>query len=249
MDLRIFPDGDALSQGVARAIVDRIHESLATADHYSLCLAGGQTPRTLYRVLATEDRDRIPWARLHLFWGDERFVPEDDPRSNYRLVREALLDHVPIPPQNVHPVPTDLPDPEQAARVYEQTLRQWFHASWPRFDLILLGMGSDGHTASLFPGAPFLAEQIRWVAPARAPVEPRLRVTLTLPVLNHASRVFFLIAGAEKADVLRRVLTDPSGPALYPAAAVRPEEGGVVWWVDESAAAATPRHEPRPPGD
>jgi 6-phosphogluconolactonase len=249
MDLRIFPHGDALSREVARAVVDRIHEALATADHCSLGLAGGQTPRALYRVLATEERDRIPWSRLHLFWGDERFVPQDDPRSNYRLVRESLLDHVPIPPQNVHPVPTDLPDPELAARVYEQTLRQWFPTSWPRFDLILLGMGADGHTASLFPGAPFSAEQIRWVAPACAPVEPRLRLTLTLPVLNHASLVFFLVTGAEKADILHRVLTDPSAPTRYPAAAVRPKEGAVVWWVDENAAATISRHPPRATGD
>jgi 6-phosphogluconolactonase len=249
MDLRIFPHRDVLSHEVARAIVDRIHESLATADRCALCLAGGETPRALYRVLATEERDRIPWPRLHLFWGDERFVPQDDPRSNYRLVRESLLDHVPIPPQNVHPPPTDLPDPELAARVYEQTLRRWFPTSWPRFDLILLGLGADGHTASLFPGTPFTAEQIRWVAPACAPADPRLRLTLTLPVLNHASLVFFLVTGTEKADILRRVLTDPSAPTRYPAAAVRPEGGGVAWWVDENAAASVPRQTPRAPGD
>lgn len=240
-DVRVFPDEDRLGREVARAIVGRMNETLAPAARRSLCLAGGQTPRTLYRVLATEYRDEIPWPWLHLFWGDERYVPPDDAHSNYRLVRESLLDHVPIPRENVHPMPTDLHDPEKAAAAYEQTLRGRFPTSWPRFDLVLLGMGPDGHTASLFPGSPALAEQNRWVATARASVEPRLRLTLTLPVLNRASLVFFLVTGAEKADVLRRVLAGPSEPSLYPAAAVRPEDGRVVWWVDEQAAKSLPR--------
>ncbi len=242
-DVRIHPDGDTLSREVARAIVFRMNDTLTTTNRFSLSLAGGQTPRTLYRVLATEYRDKIPWSRLHLFWGDERYVPRDDPGSNYRLVRESLLDHVAIPGENVYAAPTDLPEPEDAATAYELTLRGWFPTSWPRFDLVLLGLGSDGHTASLFPGSPALAERTRWVMTARAPVEPRLRLTLTLPVLNHAALVFFLVTGGEKADVLRRVLASPSEPIAYPAAAVRPEEGGVVWWVDEHAAKSVPRNE------
>jgi 6-phosphogluconolactonase len=235
-DVRIHPDGDAVSREVARAIFQRIHETLATANRFSLSLAGGQTPRALYRVLATEYRDTIPWSRLHLFWGDERYVPRDDPRSNYRLVGESLLDPVPIPKENVYPMPTDLPEPEEAAAAYEQTLREWFPSSWPRFDLVLLGMGPDGHTASLFPRSPALAEQVRWVAAVRAPVEPAVRLTLTLPVFNHAALVFFLVTGTEKADALRRVLAGPSEPIAYPASAVRPGEGRLVWWVDERAA-------------
>jgi 6-phosphogluconolactonase len=235
-DVRVHPDGDAMSREVARAVVGAVEETLARAEHFSLVLAGGQTPRGLYRTLATVYRETIPWARLHLFWGDERYVPWDDPRSNYRLVRESLLDHVPIPKENVFPMPTDLPDPEAAAAVYEQTLRARFPSSWPRFDLILLGMGPDGHTASLFPRSPILAEQVRWVAAARAPVEPALRVTLTRPVLTHARRVFFLVTGSEKAEVLRRVLGGQADPAVYPAASVRPIDGDLMWWVDAQAA-------------
>jgi 6-phosphogluconolactonase len=248
VDVRIYPDGDALSREVARAIVHRMNETLTTTDYFTLSLAGGQTPRTLYGVLATEYRDTIPWSRLHLFWGDERYVARDNPRSNYRLVQESLLDHVPIPRENVHFMPTDLPEPEDAAVAYEQTLREWFRSSWPRFDLVLLGMGPDGHTASLFPGSPALGERTRWVVAVRAPVEPRLRLTLTPPVLNNAPLVFFLVAGAEKADVLRRVLTAASGAIAYPAAAVRPGGGDVVWWVDEHAAKSVPRSENTTPG-
>jgi 6-phosphogluconolactonase len=235
-DLRVHPDGDALSREAARAILRSLDETLATADRFSLSLAGGQTPRALYRILATEYHDRVPWSRLHLFWGDERYVPRDDPRSNYRLARESLLDHVPIPPENVHPMPTDLPEPEEAAAAYERTLREWFRSSWPRFDLVLLGMGPDGHTASLFPRSPALAEQARWVVAVRAPVEPAVRLTLTVPALNHAALVFFLVTGAEKAEVLGRVFAGPSEPVTHPAAAVRPEDGRVVWWADERAA-------------
>lgn len=248
IDVRIHPDPETLSRAVADALASRISGTAARGARFSLALAGGSTPRTLYRLLATGYRDEIPWDRVHLFWGDERYVPRDDPRSNYRLVRESLLDHVRIPGENIHPMPTDLPDPEDAAAAYEQTLRAWFPAPWPRFDLVLLGMGSDGHTASLFPGSPALAERTRWTAAIRAPVEPRQRLTLTLPVLNHAALVFFLVTGDEKADVLGRVLTAPSGPAAYPAAAVRPEEGGVVWWVDERAAKSVPRDKPETRG-
>lgn len=238
-DVRIHPDGERLSREVARAIVFRIHETLATAPRFSIALAGGQTPRTLYQTIAAEYRDEIPWSRLHLFWGDERYVPRDDARSNYRLVRESLLDRVPIPPEQVHPMPTDLADPNDAAVAYEQTLRGWFRTPWPRFDLVLLGMGVDGHTASLFPGSPALAERTRWAVTARAREEPRLRLTLTLPVFNQAALVFFLVTGAEKADVLARVLAGPS--EAYPAAAVRPSDGTVVWWVDELAAKRIPK--------
>ncbi len=239
-DIRICADGNRLARDVARAVVEHLNEPLTREGRRSLCLAGGQTPRDLYQVLATEYRDTIPWPRLHLFWGDERYVPPDDAQSNYRLVRESLLDRVPIPKENVHPMPTNLPDPNDAAAAYEQTLRERFSPPWPRFDLVLLGMGSDGHTASLFPGSPALAERTRWVATSRASVEPRVRLTLTLPVLNRAALVFFLVAGAEKADTLRRVLAGPSEPVPYPAAAVRPEGGRVVWWVDQQAARSLP---------
>jgi len=241
-DIRIYPDLDMLSRAIAHTLADQITEGTAVgAGRFSLVLAGGSTPSTLYRVLAGENREQVPWARLHLFWGDERYVPLDDPRSNYRLVRDSLLEDVPIPAENVHPMPTHLPDPEDAARAYEGTLRAYFPTSRPRLDLVLLGMGPDGHTASLFPHSPALDEQRRWVVPVRAPIDPPVRLTLTLPVLNNAACVFFLVAGAEKAEALRRTLAGPSGPDPTPASAVRPPGGRLVWWVDEKAAALVAR--------
>ncbi len=234
-DVRVRPDPETLSRAVAHALVSRISDGVTRGTRFSLALAGGSTPRTLYRLLATEYQDRIPWAQVHLFWGDERYVPPDDPRSNYRLVRESLLDHVAIPEGNVHPMPTDRPDPDDAARAYERTLREYFPESWPRLDLVLLGMGPDGHTASLFPGSPALQERERWVVAVQAPIDPPRRLTLTLPVLNRAASVFFLVTGPEKANALRRALTGPPDPITCPAGAVHPEGGGLVWWVDEKA--------------
>ncbi len=151
------------------------------------------------------------------------------------MVREALLDHVPIPPENVHPMPTEYPQPEVAAAAYESVLGNYFSRPWPRFDLVLLGIGADGHTASLFPGSPVLAERERWVVAAQAPADPPRRLTLTFPVLNQAAQVHFLVAGAEKAEAVRCVLSKPSKPANCPAGAVHPVNGVLVWWIDQEA--------------
>lgn len=236
-DVRVYPDPETLSRAAARDLAERITTIVAGEGRFTLALAGGNTPRPLYRLLAAEHRDQIPWARVHLFWGDERYVPQDDPRSNYRLAREALLDHVPIPAENVHPMSTDFPDPDAAARAYEDMLRSRFASPWPHFDTVLLGLGTDGHTASLFPGSPALEEQERWVVAVRAPVEPSLRLTLTLPVLNHAAQVSFLVAGEDKARALHRAFADAPHPRICPAAGVRPRSGDVIWWVDDAAAA------------
>ncbi len=239
-DLRIFPDVKTLSQAAVRSLVGRIKTTLATQPSFSLVLAGGSTPDALYRLLASEYREQVSWAQVHLFWGDERYVPPSDPRSNYRMARETLLDHVPIPEANLHPMPTEFPEAEKSATVYENFLRKHFPAAWPRFDLVLLGMGPDGHTASLFPDTPVLDEQERWVAASRAPVEPRQRLTLTLPVLNHAAQLYFLVAGDEKFGALRQALagkTDASDDwKRCPAAAVQPIQGAVTWWTDQAAA-------------
>ena len=238
--LHIFPDVKALSQAAARNLADRIKTTLTAQASFSLVLAGGSTPGVLYQLLASEYRDQIPWAQLHLFWGDERYVPPSDPRSNYRMARETLLGHVPVPQENLHPMPTEFPEAEEAAAAYERLLRNHFPDAWPRFDLVLLGMGPDGHTASLFPNSQALEEQERWVAASRAPVEPVQRLTLTLPVLNHAAQVYFLVAGAEKSGALRQALagkTDASDDwKRCPATAVQPMQGVVTWWTDQAAA-------------
>jgi 6-phosphogluconolactonase len=203
---------------------------------FSLALSGGETPQALFALLAREYRTRIPWARAEIFWADERFVPHHDRRSNYGMTNAAWLAGSPVPRENIHPIPTDLPNAEDAARQYERSLRVHFLNSRPRFDLILLGLGTDGHTASLFPRSPALTEESRWAVAAEAPTEPAERVTLTLPVINHAAHVHFLVAGSGKAEALRNALSNEAGPLSCPASAVRPADGELIWWVDAAAA-------------
>jgi 6-phosphogluconolactonase len=210
----------------------------AQAERVAVCLTGGSTPEALYRRLAEAPyRERLPWARIHWFWGDERFVPAGDPLSNARMARRALLDHVPVPAENLHPIPTDAADPAEAARRYEAELKRFYGAETlaaerPLFDLVLMGMGLDGHTASLFPGSPLLDERERWVAPvAEARQEPYVsRVTLTLPAMASARLMLFLVAGAEKRPALDRVR---AGEALPAARAW--SDGALVWLADRAA--------------
>ncbi len=234
--VRVCPDAETASRAAAAGIADDLRSAVQVRGQCSLALSGGRTPRVLYRSLAGDHRGEIPWDRVHIFWGDERYVPPEDPRSNYRLVRESLLDSVPIPGENIHRTPTGFSNPEDSAREYEEMLRRHFASPWPRFDLVLLGVGPDGHTASLFPGSPAVDERERWVVATRAPVEPALRVTLTLPVLNRAAHVHFLVTGADKATAVKQALKGPANPRICPAAAVRPVDGAVVWWLDQAAA-------------
>ncbi len=234
--VHVYPDLEALSAAAAERLVARATQALAERDRFTLALAGGSTPRPLYRLLAGPHRRRIPWERVHVFWGDERYVPPDDAASNYRMARETLLDRVPIPPANVHAMPTDRDAPADAAAAYETVLRDAFDDA-ATFDLILLGLGDDGHTASLFPEddrATLADGALPWVraveAPPRYGVRPRL--TLTLPAINRARQAFFLVAGAAKRDALHAVL-ERRDPALPPSH-VRPR-GSAAWFVDEAA--------------
>jgi 6-phosphogluconolactonase len=220
-------------------------ESIVAAGRFSLALSGGSTPRALYRALAEPPfRDAIDWPRVHLFWGDERFVPADHPDSNYRLAREAFITRVPIPEENVHPIPTEATNPETAAAQYEVTLRRFFvspEREAPRFDLVLLGLGPDGHTASLFPESPALHENRRLVAAVYAPRLAAWRLTLTPPVLRAAHHILFLVSGRDKASVLQEILEGPYDPRQLPAQLARPEEGDLTWLVDEAAASLLQR--------
>ena len=236
-DVRVCADARDLSERAAAAVVEMIAEAVRRQGRCSLILSGGNTPRALYRLLASKYRDQVPWPQVHVFWGDERFVPPDDPASNYRMARESLLDHVPLPALNIHPMPTLSPSPHAAARDYERTLRAEVGDHRPRFDLVLLGLGADGHTASLFPGAPALNEATHWVAAVTAPVEPFTRLTLTLPAIAAAARIFVLVAGISKANALEHVLSPGADPNDYPAAGLRAAGGVVTWWVDRDAAA------------
>lgn len=235
--VRILPDADALAGAVAQSVFDRISATVKVGARFSMMLSGGNSPRGLYRCLASEHGDHIPWEKVQLFWGDERYVPQNDPHSNYRMAREALLDHISIPAKNIHPMPTDYADPEDAARAYERTLQNYFSPPWPRFNLVLLGLGSDGHTASLFPGSSALGEKERWFVAANGPVDPRQRLTVTLPVLIHSDQIYFLVAGADKAETLRRVLSGSPSAQSYPAARVIAASPAVVLWADRAAAA------------
>ena len=235
-EVRVFPDREALSQAAAERLVEVVEAALVEKDRAALALAGGSTPRRLYELLAETYRDRLPWERLALFWGDERFVPVDHPASNYRMTADALLRHVPFPPDHVFPIPTEAASPDAAADAYDATLRSFFDTSEPAFDLTLLGLGDDGHTASLFPeDVPHTHDHpSRWVEAVVAPprYEIRPRITLTLPALNASRHVFFLVAGEEKREVLRAIL-DKTDPTL-PAAHVRAREH-LTWFVDEAA--------------
>ncbi len=238
-DVRVFADLHALSVAAAGAVAGTITRATRATGRCALVLSGGSTPRTLYQLLATDYRDRVPWRNVHVFWGDERYVPPTDPRSNYRMAKEALLDQIPCPAANVHPMPTEIRDPDAAARAYEETLRGYFAGGGsPRFDLVLLGLGQEGHTASLFPRSPALAERTRWVVAVTVPADPPTRLTLTLPALAHAATTYFLVAGSNKAQAFSRVMDASADPNEYPAALVRSGGGTVVWWIDQQAARA-----------
>lgn len=221
----------------AAANVLRLYQA-AAADHdyFAVAVAGGSTPRALYqRLAAPENAQHIGWSKVHVFWGDERAVPPDYPDSNYRMVKETLLDHVALPASNIHRMQGEL-EPEQAAAEYELTLHSFFagRAGKIRFDLVLLGMGDDGHTASLFPNTTALDETEKLVAANYVPKLDTWRITLTLPVINAAAHVAFLVSGAGKADTLRQVLQEPE--RKLPSQLVRPVDGELFWWVDQAAA-------------
>ena len=234
-DVRVCWDADDLARRAAGAVAESIAGAVQANGRCTIALAGGNTPRALYAALAVGFRDTLPWKHVHVFWGDERFVPPGDPRRNEVMARATLLDRVPCPAENIHAVPGDTADADAAAGMYEATLRRCFSSGWPRFDLVLLGLGADGHTASLFPGSPALDEKTRWAVSATAQADPPSRITLTLPVFNGAALTFFLVTGSEKTHALRRVLNGADAASL-PAAGVRPSHGAVVWWVDRAAA-------------
>jgi 6-phosphogluconolactonase len=235
-DLRLCGDIPDLSRRVAEAAVHKINDAVRSGGTCSVVLSGGNTPRTLYRLLASEFAAQIPWAHVHVFWGDERYVSPEDPRSNFAMAKETLLDHVSCPAANVHRMPTHFADADVAARDYERTLRSCFDGEWPNLDLVLLGLGDDGHTASLFPGSLALAEKTRWVVATAAPAEPRLRLTLTLPALTGAATIYVLVAGSNKAPALRHVLEGVGDWIRYPAAGLRLRAATVIWWADRDAA-------------
>ncbi len=230
--VEVGADLEAVARRAAEWIADLVRSS---EGRFAIALSGGSTPRRLYQLLAEPPfRDRLPWPRIHWFWGDERFVPWDHRDSNYGMVRAALLAHAPTPPQNVHGIATT-GEPDAAARAYEQVLKSYYGAprldpARPLFDVQLLGLGADGHTASLIPGTSVLDERERWVA-AVTSGRPEARITLTYPALESSRHTAFLVVGADKREALARVL---QGDRTLPAARLEPQ-GDLFWFVDEQA--------------
>jgi 6-phosphogluconolactonase len=241
----VEPNAEALARRAAQYLVEMVGEAADGRGRARIAISGGSTPKAAFVLLADPSqpwRARMPWDKLDLYWVDERAVPPGDADSNYGMTREALLDRVPLQPGQIHRIEGEL-DPEAAAARYESELRSSFRlegAELPRFDLIALGMGSDGHTASLFPRTQALHETDRLVAANRVPQKDAWRITLTWPVINRASSVFFLVAGADKAAILSEVLTGPSDPERLPSQLIWPSSGILTLILDKAAAALLP---------
>ena len=239
-EIVVLPEPRALAEAAAQKFISLATEAISRQDYFTVALSGGSTPQRMYMLLGEPVFfAHIDWAKVHLFWGDERCVPADHPDSNYHLTRLALLDRMQIPAENIHRVPVEL-EPALAAKNYAAELKRFFHSTdFPRFDLILLGLGEDGHTASLFPGSPALSEKKLWVVAVEhdTPPPPLIkRITLTLPVINAARQVIFLVSGVGKAERLKRVLSEPQKPNLLPAQLVKPAQGKLTWMIDREAA-------------
>ena len=240
VEITICSDPIDLSCQAAKCVVDIARQAVAQQGRFTVCLSGGSTPKGTYALLASDPlRDEIPWLQTHIFWGDERCIPLDHPDNHYRMASDLMLSKVPVPPENIHRMGGDAAVPEQAANEYDALLHSFFGLKGnavPRFNLILLGIGVDGHTASLFPATSALCETRRLVVANYVPQLSANRLTLTLPVLNNAQKVVFLVSGASKADALRSVLQRKEAQRELPAQLVRPEDGTVLWLVDETVA-------------
>jgi len=240
-DLLVVADQAALAQEAAKRVVAIAEEAGARCGRFTVALAGGSTPKRLYSLLADEPYcTRLPWRETHLFWGDERAVPPEHPDSNFGMARATLLSRVPIPANQVHRMQAERVDLDAAANEYEAEIARTFAAQPldepPAFDLVLLGLGTDGHTASLFPYTPALRETKRWVAPNYIPELKANRLTLTIPILNRAAMILFLVSGIEKAMALQAVIEGPRDPEQLPAQLIRPVAGRLAWLVDQAAA-------------
>jgi 6-phosphogluconolactonase len=239
VEIRTLTTPQELFAAAAEEVVRTANEAVAQLGRFTIALAGGSTPKSLYNLLATNARTTLPWDRMFFFWGDERHVPPTDPQSNYRMVEEAMLSKVPVPPGNVFRIKTENPEAAAAAEDYEKAIWKFFAlepGQFPRFDLILLGMGPDGHTASLFPGTTALQEKSRLVVANWVEKMKTHRISLTLPVLNAARCVTFLVSGTDKAPALKAVVEEDVPAEQYPAKLVKPSDGKLIWLIDRAAA-------------
>jgi len=241
-DIRIFKDVEDLSRAAANLFIEQAAKSINERDRFLVALNGGNTPMRLFQLLGADFREQVNWSKVHIFWGDERCVPPDDPGSSYGQARDVLLSRVLIPDTNVHRIKGEL-GPVDASKEYSLVLKELSSPplGWPRFDLVYLGMGEDGHTASLFPGSPVdVAEPVIPVT-AHYQDRPADRVTLTPVVFNSARKVVFMVTGEKKAIILAEVLSDRYNPEQYPAQRINPKVGELIWLVDEAAARKLPK--------
>jgi 6-phosphogluconolactonase len=237
--INISANYEDLCGKVTQEILDLSNKKIALQNQFSIVLSGGSTPKGIYQCMASPlYRNKFRWEKMHFFWSDERWVPPEDQRSNYRMVSEALLTKVSIPSENIHPIQTKDCDLQASVRLYEETINSFFKlkkGDFPRFDFVLLGIGQDGHTSSLFPGNPVLLEKDRLVVPVSQKGIPEKRITLTLPAINHADMVFFLISGLDKAEIVAKVLENKNKTS-FPANEIKPTQGNICWFLDKDAA-------------
>lgn len=241
-EVRIFKDLEELSRAAAELFVQQAASSIAKRGRFLVALNGGSTPTRLFQLLAADFRRGINWSQVHIFWGDERCVPPEDPGSSYGQALAALLSHVPIPDSNIHRIKGEL-GPVEASKEYAHVLEGFASRPhvWPCFDLVYLGMGEDGHTASLFPGSPVNVSVPTMPVTAHYQDRPANRVTLTPIVFNRARVIVFMVIGEKKAQTLAQVLSGRYNPELYPAQRIHPEDGSLIWQVDQSAASKLPK--------
>lgn len=238
-EIRILTTPQELFAAAAEEVVHLANEAVSACGRFTIALSGGSTPKSLYNLLATNARTTLPWGKMFFFWSDERHVPPTDPDSNYRMANEAMLSKIPVPTANVFRPATENPDAEAVANEYESTLKKFFQlgpGQFPKFDLILLGMGPDGHTASLFPGTAGLQEKSRLVIANWVEKLKTHRLSFTFPVLNAAACVAFLVSGTDKASALKGVLEESTPGEPYPASLVNPANGKLIWFLDRAAA-------------
>jgi 6-phosphogluconolactonase len=236
MELHVFNDPDELSHAVAKWMADIIASTLKKSDRFTIALSGGSTPKLLHKILAADPyKEQIDWSKLHIFWGDERDVPFEDDRNNAKMAYDTLLNFVPVPPSQVHVMRTDIPAAESAAE-YEKILHTYFDGAAASFDLVLLGMGDDGHTLSLFPGTAAVHEEKAWAIAYYLKAQDMSRITLTKTIVNRSARVAFMTTGTGKAHALKEVLKGDYNPDLYPSQEIKPVTGELHWFVDEAAA-------------
>jgi 6-phosphogluconolactonase len=236
MEIHVYKDEETLAGKMAAWMAGLIRDTLKGQEFFTLALSGGETPKILFRELATRYAKKIPWKRIHIFWGDERVVPFSDARNNAHVAFELLISQVEIPADQVHVIRTDI-EPVFAAKEYEKMLKPFFEHTLLSFDLILLGLGDDGHTLSLFPGSALLENTTGWVSEAYHPVQKMYRITLLPSLVNRAAQIAFMVDGNKKATVVSRVIEGKFEPQKYPAQIIRPEKGQLHFFLDEAAAA------------